>query len=409
MRKPQTPQVYVSTGASPRRWRRRVLLGLLVVVGLAIIAGVAMLVHLQQLGLHPFQQAASLLGPPFGGKQRVHILVLGVDSDREPRRSDTMFVTTIDVRAKRASILSIPRDLRVEIPGHGTQKVNAAYALGGVDLARRTADEVIGIETDYYVKITVPGLVRLVDGLGGVWIDVDKRMRYRDRSQRLFINLQPGLQLLTGEQAMHYVRFRMDALGDLTRIQRQQNFLKAVAQQAVTGRNLVRLPRLINLFVKAVETNLMVGDLRGLADLAKEVDANSIRCATLPAEPVMVGGISYLEPDWPAVDRMVGDVLLGKPPIVEVVNESGDANSAVAAAGRLEGEGCEVAHITEGERLSSATRLIDHFGRPDRAKELAEAVKATSVQVAKDGGELDFTVVVGADFSASTRQAHPGS
>ena len=109
MRKPQTPQVYVSTGASPRRWRRRVLLGLLVVVGLAIIAGVAMLVHLQQLWLHPFQQAASLLGPPFGGKQRVYT---DVEAEFNTRKSMSEMFEIAPRSATAQAFLTLSRTPR---------------------------------------------------------------------------------------------------------------------------------------------------------------------------------------------------------------------------------------------------------------------------------------------------------
>ena len=407
--KPKQPQIYLSREARSRRRAPKWLVALLVILALGAVCVIGGLLFLQGRGLRPIQQAASLFSAPFGGKQQAHILILGVDSESEPRRSDTMLVATIDVPRERVSLVSIPRDFRVEIPGHGVQKVNAAYSLGKVNLAREVAEQTVGLPMDYYVKITVPALVRLVDALGGVEIDVEKRMRYRDRSQRLAIDLQPGMQTLNGEQAMGYVRFRMDALGDLTRIQRQQKFLKAVAEQGVRPQNLVRLPRLIDLFVKAVDTNLTVGDLRALEGFAKKLGPGAIHCATLPGTPVTVKGISYLEPDWLAVPKVVADVVLGKPAVVEVVNSSGNEEAAVDAARRLEEDGCKVLHVAEGEGHPTATRVIDHFGLPDKAKELAELVNTHWVVQAKDGGDVDFTVVVGADYVTSTNQARQGS
>jgi LCP family protein required for cell wall assembly len=407
--KPEKPQIYLSHAARSRRRMPRWLLALVLILAVGALCVIGGLLYLQHRGLRPMRQAASLFGPPFGGKERAQILVLGVDSEREPRRSDTMLVATVDLPRERVSLVSIPRDFRVEIPGHGTQKVNAAYALGGVNLARQVAEQILGLPMDYYVKITVPALVRLVDALGGVEIEVEKRMRYRDRSQRLFINLQPGMQLLNGEQAMGYVRFRMDALGDLTRIQRQHKFLKAVAERAVKGKNLARLPRVMGVFLKAVDTNLTVGDLRALEGFAKTLSPDAIHCATLPGNPVTVAGLSYLEPDWLALPKVIDDVVLGKPAVVEVVNGSGNTEAAVDAARRLEEDGCKVLHVTEAEGHPTATRVIDHFGRPDRAKELAGLIGTHWVVQARDGGESDFTVVVGADYVASTNQARQGS
>ena len=103
------------------------------------------------------------------------------------------------------------------IPGRGYNRINTAYAFGGPELARRTLEMWLGIDIDYYVVVDFAGFEHVVDTLGGVEIDVEKRMRYQDRAQGLYIDLRPGRQVLDGRQALHYIRYRADGLGDVSR------------------------------------------------------------------------------------------------------------------------------------------------------------------------------------------------
>jgi len=131
-----------------------------------------------------------------------------------------MFVATIDEATKSVSLLSVPRDTRVKIPGHGWDKINHAYANGGSQLSQKAVENLLGIPIDYYVTIDFAGFYKIVDAVGGVDVDVEKRMYYEDPYDELVIDIQPGMQHMNGKTAIQYVRYR-DSEGDIGRIERQ--------------------------------------------------------------------------------------------------------------------------------------------------------------------------------------------
>ncbi|HHW14080.1 MAG TPA: LCP family protein, partial [Firmicutes bacterium] len=158
------------------------------------------------------------LGGPAESLKPVTILVVGVDSRREDiGRTDTILLATYNPPAQRFQAVWIPRDTRVLVPGYNYfQKVNAAYSLGGVDLTRRTIEDLLGVKIDYHLLVDFKGFVEVVDSMGGVTVDVPKRMDYDDNAQDLHIHLAPGKQRLSGTEALGFVRYRSDGLGDVS-------------------------------------------------------------------------------------------------------------------------------------------------------------------------------------------------
>ncbi|MBQ0055756.1 MAG: LCP family protein, partial [Synergistaceae bacterium] len=160
------------------------------------------------------------------------MLVLGEDDVEGSKRSDTILFVTVELDDKCVKVLALPRDTRVEIPGHGTHKLNSSFAYGGVELLKTTVENYLKEPILYYVVVNYDNFPKLVDAFGGVDIDVKKRMRYVDRAGHLDINFQPGMQHMDGKNALLYVRFRKDAQGDIGRVQRQQQFIKALLKKA---------------------------------------------------------------------------------------------------------------------------------------------------------------------------------
>ena len=159
------------------------------------------------------------------------IMVMGVDPRTDDTgRSDTLFIVSLDEEAKRASILSIPRDTRVEMEPGAYEKINHAYAYGGHEYSQNILERLLATKMDGYVIVNIRAFEKMIDAVGGVDIDVEKRMYYEDpwdEDGGLVIDLYPGEQHLDGKQAMEYVRFR-DEEGDIGRIARQQKFLNAI-------------------------------------------------------------------------------------------------------------------------------------------------------------------------------------
>jgi LCP family protein required for cell wall assembly len=245
-----------------------------------------------------------------------------------------MMLVSCDPLTKRVGVISIPRDSRVHIPGHGTDKINAAHALGGPELSVDTVKEVFGVPVDHYMVIDVQGLRKVFEALGPIEVKVEKRMRYQDHAAHLKVALDPGVQVLTPEQAEEYVRFRHDARGDIGRIDRQQWFIRQVSKKLREPQVLLKLPELFKLANEYVVTDLSVEDMAKLATFGKDIQSNQVETATLPGDPQIIRGGSYWVPNEQA-DVAVFNRLLGTP--MSIGQDSTDTgtlsspNSAIAA------------------------------------------------------------------------------
>lgn len=289
-----------------RRRKRRLRLaraGAVLIIALVAIIGVGALAF----GLFSLPRGATgdtAGGTPAAGSQSdsashgTNILVMGIDErPGDYGRSDTMMLVSIDPDHSRINLLSIPRDTLVTLPGHGQQKINAAYAYGGPSLAKQTVAELTGLPVDYYIKVNLRGFVKLVDLVGGVDINVPEKMDYEDPTQGLSIHLKPGMQHLDGQTALGYVRFRGDPRADLGRIERQQGFLRALAAQVLKPSILPKLPALIAQARSMVATDIPTAEQVSLAVSAYRYYGNGVEMATVPGTPRYIDGISYYVPD----------------------------------------------------------------------------------------------------------------
>lgn len=226
---------------------------------------------------------------------RINLLILGEDNIEATKRSDTILFAAVDVEQRNIRVLSLPRDTRVAIPGHGNQKLNHAYAYGGVDLLRATVEQFLGTNIHYYVKIDYDSFPKLVDAVGGVDIFVGKPMKYRDKAQNLNINIPAGKQRMNGETALKYVRFRMDALGDIGRVRRQQQFLKAFLHRMYEPENLLNFRAVINEIRDTVTTDMDPSMIVQLSLFMRKMEKETDRVffKMLPGTPTLVDGLSY--------------------------------------------------------------------------------------------------------------------
>ena len=174
---------------------------------------------------------------PFGPRKQ-NILLLGVDASENKddlwtgTRTDTIILVNIDPRSKSVNAISIPRDSKVYLPdNHGIQKINAAHAIGGVGMTIRTVEDTLGVKVDRYIMVHDNAVKAIVEALGGVDVYVEKPMRYHDYSGKLHIDLSKGEHRLSPQEAVGYLRFRHDALGDIGRTQRQQWFLRGLLHE----------------------------------------------------------------------------------------------------------------------------------------------------------------------------------
>jgi len=226
--------------------------------------------------------------PMWSGSERVNILLMGVDRraarpDEVPR-SDSMMLVSIDPVQKRFDLFSILRDTYVSIPGNGRARINTALADGGPELAMQTVSEFTGLTVDRYVITDFEGFKHLIDAVGGVELEVEKNMRYRDPSDGgvYDIDLKKGWQLLDGNKALQYVRFRHDATSDYTRTERQRKLVKALAVKMKSGTTLIQLPSILKGVTPYVQTNISTLDMLKLAALGLTLDTEKAGQYQLP-------------------------------------------------------------------------------------------------------------------------------
>ncbi|MFN4279503.1 LCP family protein [Thermosynechococcus sp.] len=263
-------------------------------------------------------------GFQYGMSRPVNLLVLGVDKvldapegspERFRGRTDTMLLARFNPENGTITVLSIPRDTRVEIPGYGIDKINAANVYGAVNLTVRVVSETLNYTpVDRYIRIDTGAFRELVDLVGGVEVNVPKRMVYTDHTQKLYIDLQPGLQTLNGEQAEGFVRFRYDELGDIGRAQRQQMLIKALQKKLTNPVMLTQLPKIYSVLQKYVDTDLTFAELMAIAQFSLRIEPDNLRLILLPGR---FGGdgyeVSYWLPDEERIKQVVAEHFSDRP------------------------------------------------------------------------------------------------
>lgn len=383
-----------------------------------VSAGVTMLLLNR---IHTNNDISRRNGDPFPtpkSGERVNILVMGLDADIredgtvvhtgtfENRRSDVMILLSGDPVTKKVTLISIPRDTRVMIPGHGYNKANAAHVIGGPALAMEMVEDFLDIPVHYYVRTNFEGLAKLVDLIGGVEYTVEKPMKYSDPTQNLFINLQPGKQVLDGNKAVQYVRYRSDG-DDITRVGRQQKFLRAVFNQTLSLSNVLRIPRIASEMAKYIDTNLDAGDMLRYANLALSMADDDLAMEIIPGAG---DGVSYWLPDMNAVKALVDREIKGIDPVangkikVEVLNGTATSGEASRMAEELRQDGFNVIRVANADNKDyTRTLVIDRRGNSDNVDLLGKTIRSLIddpgfKRQVDQNSEADFTIIVGSDY-----------
>jgi LCP family protein required for cell wall assembly len=259
------------------------------------------------------EKAKQVLGLP--AHKKINILLLGIDERKNDiGRSNVTCVVTVDTDTKNLSMLWVPRDSRVAIPDHGWNKIGHAYAYGGPKLSEQTVSNLLGVPIDYYVAINMDGFKKVIDALGGVDINVDKRMYYYDPYDEGevdndgLIDLKPGMQHMDGNVALEYVRFRHDEMGDIGRIERQQKFAKALLADVITPSVIPKVPSVIKEANTVFKTDMPVSEMLNLATIMSDVYKHGLKTEMAPGKPVYIDDLSYWLPDITATREQVAQI-----------------------------------------------------------------------------------------------------
>lgn len=224
--------------------------------------------------------------------------------------SDTMLLIRFNPEGQKLTLLSIPRDTRIYLEGRGVKKINAANFHGGPAGSAKAVSELMGgVGIDRYLRLNVQGVEKLIDAVGGVEVYVPKDMKYQDDSQHLYINLKEGEQRLNGEQALQFLRFRRDNLGDIGRVQRQQTLMRAFMEQTVNVQTLGKLPQILSVIQSHIDTNLSIEELIALVGFATKIDRSHVEMLMVPgqfSDPKKYKA-SYWLPDYDRLDAIIAD------------------------------------------------------------------------------------------------------
>ena len=361
----------------------------------------------------------------------VNILILGIDRVPEaaangPKifegRSDTILLLHLDPRDKSISLLSVPRDTQVEVPGIPFSKISEANARGGAALATRLVSSMLNnTRIERYVRVSSNAFRELVDLLGGVEVFVPRAMSYTDTAQKLKINLAQGWQTLNGEQAEQFARFRNDGLGDIGRIQRQQSLIQAIRYRLASPSVFVRLPQIVRLMQKYVDTNLNYEEILTLANFGLQLERDTFKMVMLPGSSSSKQGDlrSYWILDAVGVDRIITQYLnpgvpdlaqgrvrnpsesvLPKNLKIAVQNASSKPTTAKTVAEFLRKKGFfNVSVVQDSPLKQRQSQIIVQQGDLEAANQLQKALGSGKIE-ASSTGEInsDLTLRVGEDW-----------
>jgi len=407
-------------------------------------------------GTEPGTPTPDLTSPDlvWQGKERVNVLVMGIDQragEQGHFRTDTMLILTLDPATKTGGVLSIPRDLWVEIAdGYGVERINAAHVFGerddypggGPALAAKTVEKNLGVRIHYYVRVDFNAFVELVDRIGGIDIYVEEEIHDRtypshdpaDPYGYDPLHLEAGQHHFDGEMALKYARTRHTSGGDFDRARRQQQVLKAVFEKVTRLDMLPTLigqaPQMWRTLQSSMKTDLKFDEIIALARLAIQVDSDDIRFGvideryTLPY--VTEDGAQVLilirdrmrelrdeifTSDQPAPEEAAAEEpdpesrLEEEAATIEVLNGTLTDGLAADATEYLREEDLNVVRTGNAERQDVKESLVVAYGDKTYTAEyiarLLDLPESSVVRGSEPATEYDISVILGADYHPS--------
>lgn len=379
---------------------------------------------------------AGTQAPDWKSSERINILLLGVDQRvdnlDDPGRSDSMIIATVDPVHRTASMLSVPRDLYVTIPGYGQQKINSAYTFGeynrlpggGPALAKQVVQQALGIRVHYYVLVNFDGFRKVIDTLGGidVYVDytiIDPEYPTEDYGYK-YLYIAQGWHHFTGDEALEYARTRHGD-DDIGRSKRQQKVILAARQRAEELDLLPKLPQLLNDLKDVFRTDLAISEILQLAKLGELIPLDNIRTVTFDDSTATAAttrdGAWVFLPRQTNIQRLVDDLFYdprdrNSATRIEIINASGIPGAGVEMQSYLKTLG--YTNVKVSPSLSAApqpiSRLADYGRQSATAKILARLMRLAPSQVNTRfdaATNADVRLVLGQDLVQPAKPEKP--
>lgn len=425
------------TSSRAGRWFRRALIALLVIANLAVFAVYWTLRSAQDAlrgAATQLPEVSPELSPMPTDQEPLTFLVIGSDSREglddltnfgsfEGERADVIMLVKIYPSEDRAQILSIPRDLYVPIDGHGSNRINAAYAFGGAPLMVRTVRQATGLPIHHYVEVDFVGFKAIVDEVGGITIDFP----YPARDEKSGLRVEAGRQTLNGDMALAYARSRSYQelrdgswqavnANDIGRTQRQQQLILAILDTLKRPSTVTEAGAVVHSFAShlAIDPALAERSIVELAFHMRGIDASNIETATLPTVGDTVEGASVLRMQQPEADQVLQAFRSGQslsappegPLVLRVLNGNGVKGSAGQWSEYLAERGFEVASVGDADSSDfSETLILVPPGRLAAGEQVLTALGFGTVTTGTIEEGLDAVVIVGADAAAAASAA----
>jgi LCP family protein required for cell wall assembly len=386
---------------------------------------------------------------PWNGATRVNFLVMGLDyrdwsSGQGPPRTDTMILLTVDPISKSAGMLSIPRDLWVNIPGFKYGKINTAYQLGeayklpggGPGLAMKTVEGLLGIPIQYYGQIDFSAFVKFVDLIGGVRVNIAEPIKIdiigADNKDIPVKKLQPGWQRLPGIWALGYARARNTPGGDFDRAKRQQEVILSIRDRILKYDMLPMLfakaPDIYNTISAGIHTNMNIDEAIRLAWMVKDIPVESIRSGIISKDQVTFGqspdGLDVLKPRPEQIRQLRDEIFTASGAInpsagkskeelmkaenakLSVQNGSQTPGLAARTQAYLVSLGINVVDVSNADNAYTSTSMTDFTGNPHTLTYLMELMNISPNKIYNrydPASPYDVQIVLGADWANNNK------
>jgi len=364
--------------------------------------------------------------------ERINMLLVGADQVMGGSHSDVVLWLSYEPKTRFIDIVSVPRDVLIKwdeqrswIPRKLSEVLYLNTRRYGMDKGilefKSELEKFLGVVFDYHIVITFDVFVHVIDALGRIPVTVDIPMHYDDYWGGLHIHFEPGDYMMSGADALKYVRYRHSALGDMGRIKRQQDFVRNLIAHCFDVNIISALPEFVRIYRKDIFTNFKWQDLLVLADVFRTFDAEHQRYQILPGESQRIGAKDVWRLDekaageikasiagsekelWPRskirpfVIRRGPDSLEGIQ--AEVFNASGTSGLAEALSEKLRGYGCDVVLWGNWGSYKKYTEVIARTGELSKAVRTAKILGCSRVRTDMDPDRMvDVSVVVGDDF-----------
>ncbi len=367
----------------------------------------------------------------------IYVLCLG----KSQNLTDTLMVVKYSPKTQSASMLSIPRDSFVgksKDSASAWDKINAKYQINPQSTLD-AVNELTGLNVKYYITVDTKALRDLVDAIGGVYFDVPIKMDYDDVTQDLYIHLEPGYQLLNGQQAEWVVRFRHNNNGtsysteygnnDLGRMKTQREFIKVVLEQTMKPSNITKINELIKIATEEVDTNLSWDIMKKYIPALLKFNVDNLRTGQLPGSPQYFNNLSFFLINETQAKEVVNELFLKEPDTeenngnvvgnettvqtgideqtvtkpnsqitLEVLNGTGNTSKFTSAVKQLQDQGYKITKKGQAT-VTKTTVIIDRKNNSSEARSSIKSLLGTGkIEVGEDSNGVDFTIIIGQDY-----------